>query len=318
MNESRSHARNSLEALVENIRQLHAPFRQLIPRFREAIAKTDTANDATENRLSGEYWSLVAYGDSLVRLRLLLEQNFNYFETLGVLALTRYVFEVTVWLRLIQKDRRYGLVYYGELLKTQRKYWRNLRDQMDLEVTFLQEVGERESELLGKRVSKAQAIPDAQARNQVFSRLGNDVMQEIDDAAARRFSLYSEQAKVNGYGFQAHLVKTKRLPKVEKAIAEIDDKLEAFDHGVSEEVKSLATKQSRWQSRARLAGRQHEYEFIYRYTSRLLHATPASLTTDQKNLEIEEILMFLKYVRIRLLDVLEMAKRMLATGRWQD
>ena len=39
-----------------------------------------------------------------------------------------------------------------------------------------------------------------------------------------------------------------------------------------------------------------EYDFIYSYTSRLLHATPASLTTNQKSLEAEEVFLFRRYV----------------------
>ncbi len=54
---------------------------------------------------------------------------------------------------------------------------------------------------------------------------------------------------------------------------------------------------------------EHEYDFIYSYTSRLLHATPASLTTDQKNLEPREVLVFLRYVHVRLLEIIDMARQ---------
>lgn len=55
-----------------------------------------------------------------------------------------------------------------------------------------------------------------------------------------------------------------------------------------------------------------EYDFIYAYASRLLHATPASLTTNQKNLEPDEMRVFLKYIRVRLFDEIEMAGKLLA------
>ena len=57
-----------------------------------------------------------------------------------------------------------------------------------------------------------------------------------------------------------------------------------------------------------------EYSFIYGYTSKLLHATPASLTTDQKNLEANEMGVFLRYIYVRLLDVIEMAENQLAAS----
>ncbi len=53
---------------------------------------------------------------------------------------------------------------------------------------------------------------------------------------------------------------------------------------------------------------KHEYDFIYAYSSRLLHATPASLMTNEKNLEPAEMWVFLKYIRVRLLDVIDIAK----------
>ena len=52
-----------------------------------------------------------------------------------------------------------------------------------------------------------------------------------------------------------------------------------------------------------------EYEFIYSFTSKLLHATPVSITTDQKNLEPEEIIMFLKYIDVKITDILDLARR---------
>ena len=53
-------------------------------------------------------------------------------------------------------------------------------------------------------------------------------------------------------------------------------------------------------------GMSKQYDFIYSYTSRLLHATPVSFYTNQKNLEVIEMLMFLDYVYVSLLDIVEL------------
>ena len=50
---------------------------------------------------------------------------------------------------------------------------------------------------------------------------------------------------------------------------------------------------------------QDEYRFIYSYTSRLLHATLGSITTNYRNLELTEIRMFLGYIHVRLADIIE-------------
>ncbi len=46
------------------------------------------------------------YGDALIRLRQLTDNNFQFIETLGLLAVARYVFELSVWLLLFDKDPR--------------------------------------------------------------------------------------------------------------------------------------------------------------------------------------------------------------------
>jgi len=55
-----------------------------------------------------------------------------------------------------------------------------------------------------------------------------------------------------------------------------------------------------------------DFEFIYSYTSRLLHAGPVSITTNQQNLELGEMRMFLEYIHVRIGDIIEMAERWLA------
>ncbi len=52
-----------------------------------------------------------------------------------------------------------------------------------------------------------------------------------------------------------------------------------------------------------------QYEFLYSYTSRLLHATPVSIFTNQKNLEPEEMRLFLEYVYVSMLDALELGEK---------
>ena len=61
-------------------------------------------------------WCLSVTGDSLIRLRLLIEQAFNFVETIGVIAVARYILELSIWLNLFKHNPRYGLVYYHQLL----------------------------------------------------------------------------------------------------------------------------------------------------------------------------------------------------------
>ena len=59
---------------------------------------------------------------------------------------------------------------------------------------------------------------------------------------------------------------------------------------------------------ARSVGMDQAYDLIYSYTSRLLHAAPFSILTDQKNLEPSEMVLFLDYMYVSMLDVLDLSE----------
>ncbi len=303
----------ALDVLAEDICAQRPRLEKLIQQFRQSIEQLGTAHDSSSGQESGGYWRLVAFVDSLVRLRLFLEHNFNYVETIGVLAVARYLFELTVWLRLLQTDSRYGLVYYHELLKKQLDFYREFRNNAVREISFLRHTGALEQSLIESRLSEAMRIPDEEARKAALRQLSNEVTQEIDQTAARKFSLYAEQARTNGYEFQAHLVETKVLPEYSKAIADLEQKLSAFERDTPSDIRRLVPKRGNWKAQAERVDMKDEYDFIYAYASRLLHATPASLTTNQKNLEPDEMQVFLRYIRVCLLDAVEMAEELLVT-----
>jgi hypothetical protein len=167
---------------------------------------------------------------------------------MGVLAVARYLFELTVWLKILRMDSRCGLVYYGELLKKQLEFYRELRNNAMREVAFLRKVGSQEQALIEKRLAETMQISDEGARKVALRQLSNDVTQEIDRAASRSFSLYAEQAQTNGYDFQAHLVETKVLPQIGKAIADLKQKLEILESEIPSDIWSLVPK--RWVDRA--------------------------------------------------------------------
>ena len=120
------------------------------PQVGASIKKQRTTLDAEAKRLrtpavidafdkwNHNSWCLSVVGDCLVRLRLFTEQNFNFIETIGTIAVARYIFELSVWLHLFKLDSRYGLVYYGQLLDTQSRYWRDYREPIYRQISLLQ------------------------------------------------------------------------------------------------------------------------------------------------------------------------------------
>ena len=115
---------NRLANVLSEITQLHPVLTEWGARFREKIGEREKTENDENLRTSGAYWALVAYADALTRLRLIVEQNFRFVETLGVLAVTRYIFELVVWLRALAQDSRYGLSYYFQIMEKQIRYYR--------------------------------------------------------------------------------------------------------------------------------------------------------------------------------------------------
>jgi rubrerythrin len=296
-----------LHRVVSEIRGLHSSVANLAGNFSAALQSLEEQEQQSKMPYSARFRSFAVVADALVKVRLLIEQNLSYLETLGVLALARYMFELTVWIRLVHKDDRYGLVFYRELADKQKRYYEDLYKHLTNEVAFFLEISKNEQKLVTKRLSELDLNPDPGAASTMFT----EIEQEIDSVAARRFALYAEQAQTNGYGFQAHLIKTKAMPKVKASLDEVALTLQSIDDAISPDIKKLVQDQQ-WKHRAGIADMSEEYDFIYSYTSRLLHATPPSITTDQKNLEVEEMDMFLRYVKVRIIDLLQIAKTMLA------
>ncbi len=252
-------------------------------------------------------WCISVAGDSLVRLRLFTEQNFNIVETIGVVAVARYTFEVSVWLRLFALDGRYGLVYFDQLLATQQRFYEDTLAQLQREVAWLRSLGQKEGGAHQKVLRDFGPTAANAGETQKLVSALSSISAEIDAEAGRRFSMYAEAARINGYDFQAYLVETKAIPPVRQALADIAAERDRFDSRVAHEIKALRPDRWQWRQMAQKVGRADEYDYLYSFASKLLHATPASITTDQKNLELQEMELFLKYIDVTIGDVLALA-----------
>jgi hypothetical protein len=314
MTDRSASAHASIDKVVRDIRELHNSFELLIQEFRIIIDKLNNTKKSEKTKLSSSYWIRVAYLDALIKMRIFIEQNFQFIETMGLLAVTRYAFELTVWLQLMQHDHRYGLVYFSELLKNQQSLYMDMKAHLIKEAAFFEDLDKSESSLLKQEVMAAQTIVNQGKRHDALKKLGKNVQREVDDQASRRFALYVEDAKTNGYGYQAHLIRTKVVPSAQTAIDGLEKELRELETSMPKDVQRLARARWNWKQHAKIVNMDDEYDFIYSYTSRLLHATPASLTTDQKNLEHLEVLVFLRYIYFRLRTARELAQSLLSTG----
>jgi hypothetical protein len=288
--------------LVAKIKGLHPFLERLAEPFR---IDPKSGKEPDFDKFSADDWRRNTFGNALVRLRQLTENNFNYIESMGLLAVARYVFELSVWLRLFQKDKRYCLVYYRELLQTQKRYYEDTLAHLREEIELLKSFHARDSQATDRVLQTHQVSKSGSDIGEIIRK----AMAEVDGEAGRRFSLYLDDAKTNGYGFQAHLVEKKAVPQVESAIEQISQEIQEFESRVPEDIRNFAKGRWEWRAMAKAAGIEKEHDYIYSYASKLLHATPASLTTDQKNLEMAEVCLFLRYIYAKSLEIMELARK---------
>ena len=293
--------RTKAEEYVDKIQALRDPLDKLAQPFR---VDPQTGRELTFDKFSADDWRRNTFGNALVKLRQQVENNFNFIETMGLLAVARYVFELSIWLRLFQLDSRYCLIYYRELINTQRKYYEDTLTHLRREIQLLKRFAERDKEESDGVLHHRNQVNSAEE----FGDLLRNAMERVDAEASRHFSIYFDDARINGYSFQACLIEKKAVPQVEDAINQIDGELREYDKRVPQDIKKLVKGRWQWRRMSEKAGIVHEHDYIYSYASKLLHATPASLTTDQKNLEIQEICLFLRYIYVKILEIMDMAR----------
>lgn len=295
--------------LAKNIREHRSVLETTAQSFR---TKEKRENFDLKN---ADDWCNSVFGDSLVKLRIITENNFNYLESFSLISVTRYIFEMSVWLKLLTKDSRYGLVYYSQLLKGQREYWTRTQAHMNKEVIFLEKMESEERELTKKRLEEIRLIGNTEEATKKAESISEYVQSIIDARADRSFSIFTKQAKFNGYGLQAALVRKTQIKMTENSLTEIANEKEKFEDKLPDEVKEMVIKNInwKWEQKAREVDLEDEYNFIYTFTSKLIHAAPTSITTDSKNLEYPEMVLFLRYINTKIKDIVELSRNYIET-----
>lgn len=301
----------------KRLADLVAEIKNLRPQISESITQaTRRLNDLSPGLFtnSGDFARAqscaVAYREGLIKLALLLENSLYFIETLGVLALTRYVFELLVWFRILVDNSEQGIEFYWQVIEDQIAHIKKSQSKLRSEIAYFRELHEREG--IPDDVLAAISQDRTTVSTDDIGRRLRAHADAIDQEARRRFSLYADAVKTNGYGFQAFLIETKMLPLAEDQLNQVMAEKAKFAAQIGrprlDAVINLNGKRKRWnwKDRAASVGMSEQYDFIYGYTSRLLHATPVSFCTNQKNLETMEMLTFLDYVYVSLLDVIDL------------
>ncbi len=288
--------RTQIAAAVSSIRALEAKLKPLAEHYAGEVRSFPADKALT---FSMEYWLALSMFDSLTRVRNLIENNFTVIETLGVLSLTRYTLELVIQLKRIDIDPTFAIVYAHEVIEQQVEHHKKMVEHLKSEIALYRRLAERET-AEHKKTLKDVVSEQKLGSNSALAKTIVDAMQTtsfaIDEELATSLTLYSEDAKVYGFSFQAHRLETQALPQLLTAVSENEQSLAEFDKQWRTTLSQKKYMVNKWNKRAEQVEMMAQYDFIYSYTSRLLHATPVSISTKQQCLQDGEILLFFKYV----------------------
>lgn len=254
---------------------------------------------------SGIHWILRAQIGTLDKLDTLLPGDRDP-SSLEILAWTRNVFENLVWLKLFVIDSSWGLFFYGQFLKNHLEDLEGIIAKLNAEAELFDSFDAEDTAIFDDVFGGIDKIDeptseDIAGRSKEHHRL----KAELDIRVRRTFALSAAAATINGYAYQAHLLRTKQIPHLQKQLDAIKRRTEDFKQEVGDQTKiSRYLGKWNWRGEAQRVGMLEQYDFLYRLTSRLLHATPMNIVTE-KELTRGERLTLLEYVVVSIQDTLE-------------
>lgn len=299
------HDISELESLASDICELQSSVGRLKRQSETAVLRLEEVLKPNELRTSLSYWKFKLGRDATRRIELFIQQNFSLLEPMGLLVVTRYLFELTIWLKLVLQEEDNLRTYQYQLIDGQLRYYQDQRAHILLEIALFNRFSKLEQEKLSSAFESNKAHDPTVIEK---------IVAEIDGEVSRQFSIYGENAKSNGYSFQAFLLESKMLPRIDTCISELQAELDIYENQGFGAAGERAKKKWNWKSEAKKVGMESEYDFIYCFTSKLIHATPASISTDQQNLGTDEMRVFLKYIHIRLQDICRMVSQLMEAG----
>jgi hypothetical protein len=249
------------------------------------------------------YWSVKLRLDCARRMEILCEEM-GIVSTLNLLAVCRYAHELGIWLILASKKDRYSLLYGKMLLDALVEQSEGQLQQLEFEIATYEAIRKQEQEGIENAMKQLGSTSDPN----VIQTFLDSIQQASSNADWKdwsRFMLYRKEASTNGYGFQAHLLRTKVIPEHQQRLTLHKQEQEEFKESWPNLVQEFGYKNDNkftwnWKVQAAEAELSQEHEFLYSYVSRLLHAKPSSISAAPNDLSTDEILIFQAYTLLRI------------------
>lgn len=302
--------RTETELVVEHQDMLNARLAMAGAKVKGSLAFYELgARAAGVSANDGIQWILRAQVGTLDKLPALLPRD-REASSIELLASARNLFENLVWLKLFLLGPSWGDFFYGQLLKNQQDDLSGMIAKLTAEAALFVALDRDDSAIvegvfhdLGE-----ESDPSADYLAECSAEI-NRRKEELDRRARRTFALYAAAATFNGYGYQAHLLNTKQIPHWQQQLDLITGRIEDFLLEINDQGKSTRyLGKWNWRGEAGRVGMAGQYDFLYRLTSRLLHATPMNIVTEKDLLEGERLTL-LEYIVVTTEDIFDAIDR---------
>jgi hypothetical protein len=125
----------------------------------------------------------------------------------------------------MNKDQQFGIVFYAQLLRNQIESGQALLRKVRDEATLFDEFQSLDTDAIDATVLKGmkegKLSRDEILREAIAAQQRQSA--QLDDLMRREFCIYANQAATEtGYGFQAHLIRTKVIPEYEARLRELE------------------------------------------------------------------------------------------------
>lgn len=217
---------------------------------------------------------------------------------------------MSIWVKLVNQNSDYALIYYLEGLNNNIQHYTKYIEQLQIESEFLLDIDEKQSELIVQQrdhlLKNSDSMTEEEMSNYVSNSIKNFDTQFSSDNA---FSLYFDNARVQGFKRTSDHIIDNQIPRFRAKLAELElEKVELISKLSPEQQELVPSNRNRrrWDLKASETDMTKEYKFIYSYTSKLLHATPMSISADQQDLMQQESDMFVRYINYKMNQLVDM------------
>jgi hypothetical protein len=244
------------------------------------------------------------------------------------------IFELVVWLKYIDLNENFALVYARIHFEGQVEHYERLITLVEREANLYDRLAEDEKADLAEAMRTIkESYSDPVAMGQALA----EEMKRVSDAETvelrldSELVLYGDDVVTNGYSFQASLLRTQVLPTYREQAELNRESLRTlcsnWDKNISEVIKEykirLQNNRVIWpwggpRLQEDLVQMKEHYDFIYSYTSRLLHAKPNSIISNQQSLSDGELLIFWRDIHRGFRWIYEYAKKELPASNEEE